>query len=88
MLKRPGMHPLLEQHTAASRWYLANMDSSVKKIREPISLMNRTLASTTAMDRKRGPLARQKLLVAFHRYRRIYSRPPVSSWPGRSPTWI
>ncbi len=75
MLKRPGVRPLLEQHVAASRWYLANMDTRIKNIQQPLSLMNRSLASTTAMDRKRGPLARQKMLLACHRYRRIYSRP-------------
>lgn len=82
MVKSAGNRLLLEKHGPASRWFLANMQSSVKKIERPLSLMNRTLGSATALDRKRAPFARGKMLLAYHRYRQLYrgKAPPELAW--------
>jgi len=74
MVKRPGTQLLLRKHVRASLWLADNPGHPAKVLTAPLSLMNRTLASQTAMDRKRGVLARQKLLLAAYRYRRLYRR--------------
>jgi hypothetical protein len=82
MVKQPGIELLVQQHTHASTWFESNLDTAVKKIDEPLSLMNRSLASTTSLKQKRPPFARAKMLLAWHRYRYLYrqSNNPDLAW--------
>lgn len=72
MSKRQEYRLLLEKHTRASDWFEVHMNTSVKTMDEPLSTMNRSIASTTSLREIKPPLARQKLLLRFHRYRRLY----------------
>lgn len=74
LVKTPDNQALMQRHTRASEWFTARRGKSVKEIGVPLSLMNRTLGSTTALSYKRPPCARWKLLLACHRYRRLYGR--------------
>jgi len=73
MIKGPETKALLTKHVSASQWFKSNTNR-VKELREPLSMMNRTLGSTTSMGEKRPPFARQKLLLSFLRYRQLYNR--------------
>lgn len=68
-----GVDELLLDHTAATRWFLAN-PSHVTQLERPLSLMNRSLASTTQLRYKPS---RSKLLRKYRRYHRLYRKPPV-----------
>jgi hypothetical protein len=82
LVKQPGVEMLLQKHTHASHWFESNLDMAVKKIDEPLSLMNRSLGSSTSLEQKRPPFARAKLLLAWHRYRYLYrqSNNPDLAW--------
>lgn len=82
MVKGPEIQALLRKHTHASLWFESNMNSAVKEIGEPLSIMNRTLGSVTSLAQKRPPFAREKLLLGLHRYRHVYSKraSPELAW--------
>ena len=75
MTKTGDNKPLLAGHTRADAWFKANPGAKVRRLRTPLSLMNRTLGSTTALREKTGPLARAQMQLAAQRYRRLYQRP-------------
>jgi hypothetical protein len=70
--------PLIARHVEASRWFVAH-PQEVKRLGEPLSVMNRTLASITTLRSKRS---RSALIRKFRRYRRLYRRAlaPELSW--------
>lgn len=74
LVKTPDNQVLMQDHTRASAWFAAGHGTRVKEIGASLSLMNRTLGSTTALVHKRPPCARWKLLLASRRYRRLYRR--------------
>lgn len=82
MIKKAGSQILLRDHTQASSWFESRRGDAVKEINEPLSLMNRSLSSTTSLEQKRPPFARGKLLLAWHLYRRLYGKPvsPNLAW--------
>ena len=67
----PRTADLLNSHVRASRWFLAH-PSDVIRLEQPLSLMNRTLASTTQL---RSRPSRALLLRKHRRYLRVYKRP-------------
>jgi hypothetical protein len=82
MLKQADSQTLLFDHSKASPWFEYRRGGAVKEINESLSLMNRTLGSTTAMRQKRPPFAREKLVLAWHRYRALYGKrvSPELAW--------
>lgn len=66
---------LLGGHTRADAWFKSNPEAQVKRLQIPLSLMNRTLGSTTTLREKTGPLAKTQLLLAARRYSKLYQRP-------------
>lgn len=72
LVKTPGNQALMQDHTRASAWFADGLGERVKHIDASLSLMNRTLGSTTTLVHKRPPCARWKLLLACRRYRRLY----------------
>lgn len=70
----PTTADLLNSHVRASKWFLAH-PSDVIRIVQPLSLMNRTLASTTQL---RSCPSRALLLRKHRRYRKLYQRPAPS----------
>jgi hypothetical protein len=72
---RGGVPPiLLDDHMAASEWFLARADA-VRRLDEPLSVMNRSLASQSTL-RFAGPMSRAKLLRKYRSYRKLYLAPP------------
>jgi hypothetical protein len=82
MVKAEGTKALLTWHTKASRWFESSIeglsDQTVKRIEQRLSIYNRTLASHTSLTFNDSSISRSKLLRKFHRYRRLYERPPPS----------
>ena len=74
----PETSDLLISHVRASRWFLAH-PSKVVHIGQPLSLMNRTLASTTQL---RSRPSRALLLRKHRGYLKLYQRPapPDLAW--------
>jgi hypothetical protein len=72
VIKRADNQAHLQDHTKASAWFASEGRNAVKDIAQSLSLMNRTIGSHTAMEYKRPPLARGKLLLARYRYQRRY----------------
>lgn len=74
----PKTADLLSSHVRASHWFLAH-PSVVIRIVQPLSLMNRTLASTTQL---RSRPSRALLLRKHRRYLKLYERPapPDLAW--------
>jgi hypothetical protein len=70
----PKTADLLNSHVRASHWFLAH-PSAVIHIGQPLSLMNRTLASTTQL---RSRPSRAILMRKHRRYSRLYRRPAPS----------
>jgi len=66
------MHPattgLVDNHMDASRWFAAHR-TAVRFVPEPLSMMNRTLASRTSLTDVRS---RRQLVRKYRRYRRLY----------------
>jgi len=67
----PRTANLLGSHVRASQWFLAH-SSDVVRIEQPLSLMNRSLASTTQL---RSRPSRALLLRKHRRYVELYERP-------------
>jgi hypothetical protein len=84
MVKTPEHRVLLQKHTRACGWFETHMETPVKTIEQPLSVMNRSIFSITSLREIAPPLARQKLLIRFHRYRRLYAVAPVEelAWVG------
>ena len=70
----PVRTDLLASHVRASSWFLAH-PSKVIEIGWPLSLMNRTLSSTTQL---RSHPSRPLLLRKHRRYAKLYERPAPS----------
>lgn len=70
--------PLVDNHMRASRWFVAH-PNAVARLGEPLSVMNRTLASQTSLWS--GP-SRSALIRKFRRYQQLYrgTLPPTLSW--------
>jgi hypothetical protein len=75
---RPETASLVDGHIQATRWFLAH-PSAVQHIAQPLSLMNRTLASVTQL---RTHPSRSLLLRKHRRYQRLYAKPapPDLGW--------
>jgi hypothetical protein len=69
---------LLRGHIRATQWFLAH-PAAVTRIERPLSLMNRSLASTTQLSSRPS---RALLLRKYRRYYELYSRPvpPDLGW--------
>ncbi len=69
---------LIDNHMHASRWFLAH-PAAVKRVGERLSVMNRSLASTTSLW---SNPSRSALLRKFRRYQKLYRKalPPELSW--------
>jgi hypothetical protein len=69
---------LASSHIQASNWFVGH-PTAVKRIGEPLSVMNRSLASRTAL---RSRPSRAALVRKFRRYEKLYRRPlsPELSW--------
>jgi hypothetical protein len=78
LVMRPETAPLIGSHRAASRWVEAH-PSDVMWLGEPLSVMNRTLASRTSL---RSRPSRSALLRKRRRYARLYRRAlaPELAW--------
>jgi len=63
--------PLVASHVAASRWFEAH-PGRVRRLDEPLSVMNRSLASQTSFW---SVSSRAALLRKFRRYRALYRAP-------------
>ncbi len=63
--------PLIDNHMHASRWFLAH-PPRVKRLGERLSIMNRSLASTTSLW---SNPSRAALLRKFRRYQKLYRKP-------------
>jgi hypothetical protein len=69
----PETADLLNGHIRATNWFLAH-PQAVRRLDEPLSLMNRTLASTTQLRSRPSPaILRRK----FHAYSKLYDQPPA-----------
>jgi hypothetical protein len=66
---------LLDRHVFASRWFLEHPDA-IRRIEEPLSVMNRTLASQTSLLPGGRKTSRAKLLRRYEKYKRLYAAPP------------
>ena len=80
MIKTDGNKQIAISHLAATATFKAALEmptasTRVKKIADRPSLMNRTLASQTTLGYKHEPISRTKLILRYHRYRRIYRKP-------------
>jgi hypothetical protein len=84
MVKRPQHRLLLKKHVRASRWFEPRLETTVRIIDEPLSIMNRSIGSITSLRGIAPPLARARLLLRYRRYRRLYrTRPPDAlAWTG------
>jgi hypothetical protein len=82
MIKHADSQVFLCSHSQASTWFAVRRGGAVKEIDASLSLMNRTLSSTTAMEQKRPPFARERMVLGWYRYRQLYSRPvsPELAW--------
>ncbi len=78
IVMRPEMSTLIDNHIEASRWFVAH-PRSVKALNEPLSVMNRTLASITTL---RSNPSRRELVWKYERYKKLYDAgvPPDLSW--------
>jgi len=76
----PKTAGLLNSHVRASQWFLAH-PSDVIHIGQPLSLMNRTLASTTQL---RSRPSRALLRRKHRRYLKLYQKPAPAdlAWCG------
>jgi len=75
LVKTRSVERLFRSHVQASAWFKANRATQVRKIKQCLSVMNRTLASQTSLAYKRAPFARTKIALSSHRYRRVYLEP-------------
>jgi hypothetical protein len=73
VVKSDVMRGPLLWHTVASA-YFNEQTSKVRRIARPLSVMNRTLASQTAMAWNRPTVEKRDLITKYHRYRTLYSR--------------
>lgn len=64
----PAAAALIDNHMIASRWFLAH-PAAVRFVPEPLSVMNRTLASQTSLGSVHSP---RQLVKKYLRYRRLY----------------
>jgi hypothetical protein len=73
---------LLRRHVQASRWVATQPPGAVPFLDEPLSLMNRTLASQTSLGHLGTSISRRRLLGKLPRYRRLYEAPlpPALAW--------
>jgi hypothetical protein len=78
VVMRHDATPLIDSHIQASRWFVAH-PHAVQRIGEHLSVMNRTLASRTAL---RSELSRSALVRKFRRYKKLYRKAlaPELSW--------
>ncbi|MFI5394687.1 MAG: hypothetical protein ACHQ9S_04065 [Candidatus Binatia bacterium] len=78
VVMRSDTAPLIDSHIKASRWFIAH-PAAVKRLGEPLSVMNRSLASRTSL---RSKPSRSALVRKFRRYETLYRRalPPELSW--------
>jgi hypothetical protein len=74
MVKGPDAKDLLDNHLHASRWFEGHRER-VRKIDEPLSVANRTLASRTTLGHRGQSMKRSQLLRKYRSYRRLYGRP-------------
>jgi hypothetical protein len=74
MVKAPGARDLLESHVGASLWLDAQPPGALTRIDRRLSLMNRTLGSTTSLAIGKTAITRSELLRKFRGYRRLYER--------------
>jgi len=75
LVKRPGVEALATSHAVADRWFKAGAKERVRRLPGSLSLMNRTLGSSTALRWKRVPITGEELLRRFRRYERLYDGP-------------
>jgi hypothetical protein len=82
IVKDADTKPLLASHLRASRWVESAAAESVKRIDRRLSLINRTLASQTALLHPSPSLSRSQLIRRFRRYKTLYDRPtsPELAW--------
>jgi hypothetical protein len=74
---------LLDSHMAASRWFAAHADR-IAVLEEPLSVMNRSLASRTTLSFG-GRMTRARLLRRWRSYRRLYASPPPADLAWSAP---
>ena len=81
LTKSPEHAPLLASHVAASRW-LEPHPGRLARLEQPLSLMNRSLASQTSLGFRRRRFARRTLVAKWREYRTLYARPldPGLAW--------
>jgi hypothetical protein len=75
-IKNGETEALLASHVRASRWVEGAPAGAVKRIDRRLSLINRTLASQTALLHPNPSLSRRELLRRFRRYRTLYDHVP------------
>jgi len=77
MVKQPGdaNKSLLASHPQASRWIADGRRGSMRALVEPLSIVNRTIASQTTLGSKQSSISRPALLRRLRGYRRLYRRP-------------
>ena len=73
--RNPELRVCLENHVAASRTFLASR-RRVCTLKEHLSLMNRSLGSTTTFTLGMGRPDRELLLDRYRRYAELYRKPP------------
>lgn len=73
----PETADLLHGHIRATNWFLAH-PQAVRRLEQPLSLMNRTLASATQL---RSRPSRAVLRRKFHEYSKLYSLPAPADLP-------
>ena len=77
----PETADLLKGHIRASHWFLAN-PNAIMRIEQPLSIMNRTLASITQL---RSRPSRSALIRKYRRYGRLYTRASTPDLPWCKP---
>lgn len=77
----PDTADLLHGHIRATNWFLAH-PQLVRRLEEPLSLMNRTLASTTQLRSQPSPAVLRR---KFHAYSTLYHQPPPVDLPWCAP---
>jgi hypothetical protein len=86
LVKGPGTRPLFNSHDVATEWFDGHgRRDDVRRIRECLSINNRSLASQTSLrpTTRRGEIDRTRLVERLAAYKRIYRR----RWWQREPTW-
>jgi hypothetical protein len=75
-LRKGANREMLERHTVASAWVLAEGRDRVRPIDRRLSIANRTLASITSIHWKGRTVSRRKMLAKYRRCLKIYRTPP------------